>query len=248
MLEGPSRWHTLEHHDQVGSTNDLVAAAARAGAPAGLVVSADRQSAGRGRRGRVWEDQPEGRSLAVSVLVAAPAAGATLVPLATGLAVADAFAEHGGRPRLKWPNDVLLPVAEGGRPAKAGGILVEHHGEHLVIGVGLNLDWRGHAGDDGEPGRVSLAGSTARDVDRWAVLADLLRALDRRLHQAADEPDRLLVDYGARCQTLGQQVRVVTATGELTGTADGIGRDGSLELSTPSGVVVVTEGDVIHLR
>jgi BirA family transcriptional regulator, biotin operon repressor / biotin---[acetyl-CoA-carboxylase] ligase len=247
LLDGPSRWHTLEHHDEVTSTNDLVARAVSAGTPAGLVVTADRQTAGRGRRGRVWRDQPAGRSLAVSALVDAPTDHATLVPLAAGVAVADAYRRHGGRAVLKWPNDVLLPDASGA-PAKAAGILVERHGGHIVVGMGLNLDWRGVERDDEAAAWTSLAEATGADVDRWRVLADLLRALDAWLADLAGDPERLLASYRSRCTTLGRQVRVTTGGEAVVGEALAVADDGALEVGTSGGRVRVTVGDVVHVR
>lgn len=247
LLAGPSRWHTLEHHAEVTSTNDLVAAAAAAGTPPGLVATADRQTAGRGRRGRVWRDQPAGRSLAVSALVAAPAEHATLVPLAAGVAVADAYRRSGGRAVLKWPNDVLLPAGAG--PAKAAGILVERHGDHVVVGMGLNLDWRGVDRDEETGGWTSLAEAAGVEVDRWRVLADLLRALDAWLGDLAGDPVRLLASYRSRCATLGRRVRVATGDGtSVEGEAVAVADDGALEVATTGGRVRVTVGDVAHVR
>jgi BirA family biotin operon repressor/biotin-[acetyl-CoA-carboxylase] ligase len=247
LLTGPSRWHTHEHHEEVGSTNDLAAAAAVDGGAPGLVVTADRQTAGRGRRGRTWEDQPAGRSLAVSALVAVPPRGATLVPLAAGLAVAEAYRRAGGASELKWPNDVLLPVGTG-EPAKAAGILVERRDGALVVGMGLNLDWRGVRRAGEQRGWTSLAEATAADVDRWTVLADLLRSLDERLRDVDTDPTRLLGAYRERCRTLGRRVRVETPAGEVHGEAVDVGPDGALVLATDDGEVRVTAGDVVHVR
>lgn len=246
LLAGPSRWHTHEHHEEVGSTNDLAADAARRGVPAGLVVTADRQTAGRGRRGRTWEDQPSGRSLAVSVLVDVPPRHATLVPLATGLAVADAYAGAGATAELKWPNDVLLPAA--GDVAKAAGVLVERHDDHLVVGVGLNLDWRGVDRQGAAAAWTSLAEALDADVDRWAVLADLLRSLDAWLRDLVGAPAPLLAAYRSRCRTLGREVRVETPAGPLHGRAVDVDHDGSLVLATVGGETRVTAGDVVHVR
>ena len=119
------------------STQDLVRAAARAGAAAGHLVAAGEQTAGRGRQGRRWEAPPGGALLA-SILLR-PRAGAEGVPLAAGLAVTDALARLGVEARLKWPNDVL---AGGG---KLAGILAEVEpaapgpGVAVVLGIGVNL-------------------------------------------------------------------------------------------------------------
>ena len=153
MLQGPSVWHTLEHLPEATSTNDVAAARLAEGVPPGLVVVADHQTAGRGRVGRTWLDWPgrsgedqQDRSLLVSVTASTPST-ATLAPLAAGLAASDAITRWRVDARLKWPNDVLV----GGR--KCGGILLEQHpvgirgvgtqSTALVIGIGINVDWRG---------------------------------------------------------------------------------------------------------
>src|SRR5688572_1154875 len=117
---------------ELDSTNRLAADLARAGAPDGVVVGADHQTAGRGRRGRTWESRP-GASLLVSVILRpAPA----LVTLAAGVAAAEACeAVAGVEVGLKWPNDLLVDGA------KVGGILSELVAGAAVVGLGVNLAW-----------------------------------------------------------------------------------------------------------
>jgi BirA family transcriptional regulator, biotin operon repressor / biotin---[acetyl-CoA-carboxylase] ligase len=248
------RWSVVEHHPTVTSTNDVALAALREGAAPGLVVVADRQTAGRGRAGRRWTDDVEGRTgpgnLAVTLTLRAPATHLGLVPLATGLAVADAYTAAGATATLKWPNDVLLD----GR--KAAGILVEHHdigadaaGAVLLLGCGLDLDWRGVTRDADSAAWVSLAEVVDGDVDRGAVLVELLGALDHHLGVAEQDPARLREGYTARCTTIGERVEAALPGGvTITGTALGIDDTGRLELETDHDVVVVTAGDVTHLR
>src|SRR5215467_8586671 len=124
-LATSSLGRAYEWHDACASTNDLAAARGRTGAPAGLVVAADRQTAGRGRLGRSWHSPP-GESLYFSVLLrpARPAAEVPPVTLLVGGAIAQALAPLGVTPRLKWPNDVEL-VERDGRRRKLAGILTE---------------------------------------------------------------------------------------------------------------------------
>lgn len=142
--------------EEVGSTNAEVAELARAGAPAGTVVVAEQQTAGRGRLDRGWTTPPRAAVL-VSVLLRptdlAPAAWPWL-SLALGLGVQDALAEllglpgAGERVQLKWPNDVQVrplpgPAGDTGRPGKVAGLLAERvdtpQGPAAVLGVGLNV-------------------------------------------------------------------------------------------------------------
>lgn len=235
------RWRSVDHRQVVDSTNTVVAQLAARGEPPGLVVVADHQTQGRGRLDRSWQDQPGG-SLAVTALVAAPDRP-TLVPMAAGLSVVDAAAAQGVRTSLKWPNDVLTA---GGR--KCSGVLIETAGDgHLAVGIGVNVDWR-ERGDDVDRSWGSLAEERGGDVDRWQVLADLLRSLDGHLTQIHDAPERLLDTYRRRCGTLGREVRVELSDDVLVGTAEDVAEDGSLLVRTVDRTVPVHAGDVHHVR
>ena len=250
MLDAPVRWHTVRHIPVVGSTNDVAREAVADGEPPGLVVVADRQTAGRGRRGRVWIDEVDARTgpttLAVTV-TCTPTRSAGLTPLVTGLAVADAYAAAGAAPRLKWPNDVLLSGL------KAAGILIERSHiagvDLLLIGCGLDLDWRGVARDTDASAWTSLAEATGSDVDRAVVLASYLASLHRWLDVLDREPTKVLEAYGRRCSTLGVEVRVALPDGDsLVGEAVRIDGEGRLVVRASGGEVTVSAGDVAHLR
>ncbi|MFN2260234.1 MAG: biotin--[acetyl-CoA-carboxylase] ligase, partial [Parasphingopyxis sp.] len=121
---------------ETGSTNDDLKELAREGAAEGLWLRAERQTRGKGRRGRSW-DSPAG-NLYASTLVRLrdgdPAAAS--LALVAGVALWDALAGALGDAQglqLKWPNDLLL----GG--AKLAGILLEREGEAVIVGCGVNL-------------------------------------------------------------------------------------------------------------
>jgi BirA family biotin operon repressor/biotin-[acetyl-CoA-carboxylase] ligase len=133
---GGPRLAAVEWHPELGSTSDRLKQLARGGAREWTVVLADRQSSGRGREGRRWESP--GGGLYLSVLLRPPGERAALVPLAAGVAVAEAVAALGVRAELKWPNDVLA------RGRKLGGILAEASSgsagvEWVVVGIGVNV-------------------------------------------------------------------------------------------------------------
>jgi BirA family transcriptional regulator, biotin operon repressor / biotin---[acetyl-CoA-carboxylase] ligase len=256
LLGGPLGWHTVVHEPVVTSTNDEVLARLRSGVPPGLVVVADHQTAGRGRLGRPWDDasvEGQVRSLTVSTAVALPEANAGLVPLAVGLAVADALRRAGTSPSLKWPNDVLLSTPAGDL-AKAAGVLVERHTvagrDVLVIGTGLDLDWRPVDRTGDAAAWTSVAEATGGDVDRGEVLADLLRGEAVWLRSLATEPVRVLGAYRDACATIGRDVEVTFPDGEvLRGRAVDLDRDGRLVVEAADrGRVAVTAGDVRHVR
>lgn len=261
LLGGPLGWHSLVHEPEVTSTSDVGLAMVRAGTPPGFVVVADHQTAGRGRQGRSWQDAGhpgQARSLIASAVVGLPSDHASLVPLAVGLAVADALRRAGVSPALKWPNDVLLSTATG-TPAKVAGILVERHtvpaggrlgSEVLVLGIGVDLDWRDVPRGDDAAAWTSLAEVAGRDVDRGDVLADLLRGLSVWLRSVPREPVRLLMAYRDACATMGAEVRITFPDGEvLGGQAVDLDREGRLVVAAPGvGQVAVTAGDVEHVR
>lgn len=252
LADGPAYWHSVQHHEEVGSTNDLALDAVRDGVPPGLVITADRQTAGRGRRGRTWEDRPAGASLAVSVTIPPLAEHRSLVPLVAGVSLADALRRLGLRAALKWPNDVLLELP-GTAPSevrtlrKVAGILAEALPDGIVVGTGVNVDFRGL-----EPveGATSVAEVLGRDVDRWVLLQSYLRALEAWFRDLeATGPVQLLASYRQRCATLGQDVIATVADGPVEGRALDITPEGALVVELPDGHrAQVTSGEVHTVR
>lgn len=252
-LAGPSSWSALVHLAEVDSTNLEVARRVRDGAPAGLVVVADLQRAGRGRNGRRWQDVPGG-NLSVSVATGVPGTAATLVPLGAGLAASDALRRAGVATELKWPNDLLARGTDG-RRRKVGGILADAHDlrpdgpRFLVVGIGIDLDWRTRPREGEAADWTSVAEEVGHDVDPWEVLHDLLRALEAWLLDVPKDPTRLLAAYTVRCATLGQQVRIAApGGGVLEGLAVEVDTAGGLVVDTGAGRQVVMAGDVEHVR
>ncbi|HEX3620736.1 MAG TPA: biotin--[acetyl-CoA-carboxylase] ligase [Acidimicrobiales bacterium] len=196
-----ARFTDVRWFAEVDSTNRVAADLARAGAADGLVVGADHQTAGRGRRGRSWESRPGAALLVSVVLRPAP----RLVTLAAGLAAADACeaAVAGISVALKWPNDLLRDGA------KLGGILTEVVGDAVVVGLGVNLGWA----PDG-------AARLGPDVDRDAALRAYLAGLA--------DPGDVLARYRQRCSTIGRRVRVQLPDGTLDGTAEAVDDEGRL--------------------
>ena len=163
--------YRLDVRGATGSTNDDVREAARAGAAAGLVVVAERQDAGRGRRGAAWVCPP-GEGLAFSVLLR-PAEKKALWPrlsLAAGLAVAEALDRFGVFAEVKWPNDIWI----GGR--KVSGILVEAGEDFVVAGIGINVGVRGFPAAL-QDSATSLAIERSEAPGRAAVLVAVLERL-----------------------------------------------------------------------
>jgi BirA family biotin operon repressor/biotin-[acetyl-CoA-carboxylase] ligase len=232
-------------HPSVGSTNDLARAAAAQGAPEGLVIAADEQTAGRGRHGRRWESPP-GASLLCSILLR-PDLPPSLAPRAgtyVALAAATAIEEATGIPiALKWPNDLLV----GGR--KVAGVLAEsgsmaEHLDFVVVGLGLNVHW--HPDD---PTTTALDAAAGRILARRDLLVALLTHLARwRPHLEPDPRDRLLGAWRGRLVTLGRAVVVRGPDLALEGRAVRVERDGGLVVRDAAGAEHVVHAADVTLR
>ncbi len=228
-----TRFTDVRHVARIGSTNAAVADLFRDGAGEGLVLVADHQTAGRGRRGRTWV-APPGSSLLVSVLLRPRLPQAAT--MATGLAALEACAGVAGVVgELKWPNDVVVG------PAKLAGVLAELVDGAVVVGMGLNLAWSVPL----PPGAVDLRSLAGRDVDRDDLLVAFLLALEDRCRQS---PERVLNEYRSRCVTLGRPVRVDLGAETITGTATAVDGHGRLVVDAGGGRRVIAAGDVVHLR
>jgi BirA family transcriptional regulator, biotin operon repressor / biotin---[acetyl-CoA-carboxylase] ligase len=248
-------WRQLDVVAQTGSTNaDLLARAASGVDIDGAVLIAEHQTAGRGRHGRGWSASPRAQiTMSVGVRVAdIPASTWGWLPLATGVAVVDAVAPliegTGVEAGLKWPNDVLAGPAD--RTGKLAGILAEVARPVVVIGLGLNVTQAPEEVDG--PGATSLLDLGVAAPDRDQLLRRLLRELGGRIlsWRAARGADwQLAADYRTRSLTIGSRVRAYLPGGkELVGTASGIDDQGRLCLEVEGQTVVVSAGDVVHLR
>jgi BirA family biotin operon repressor/biotin-[acetyl-CoA-carboxylase] ligase len=241
-------WTQIDVLAETPSTNAVVAAAAAAGQPEGLVVVAEYQSSGRGRLGRTWTTPPRSAVL-MSVLLRPNSVDAARWPwlgLLVPLAVAAAVRKVAGVPaQVKWPNDVLVE----GR--KLAGILLERvEGPAAVVGIGLNVTLRQE--EKPHEAATSLALEQAATTDRMTVIAAVLRELADRYRSWVDadgDPDTVLPEYREFSATLGQAVRVELPDGTfLEGTARDLADDGRLIVDSPDGPRPLAAGDVTHLR
>jgi BirA family biotin operon repressor/biotin-[acetyl-CoA-carboxylase] ligase len=245
---GGPRLPALEWHDELGSTSDRLKDLARAGAPAWTVVVGERQTGGRGREGRTWQS-PKG-GLYLSVLLRPASERVSLIPLAAGVAVAEAVLEFGVRAELKWPNDVLVS----GR--KLAGILAEASSsgsgvEWVVLGVGVNVAVELEALP--EPLRqsaTSLAACGARDARPSAVAAAALARLSVWYDALRTEPARVVAAWRAQAVPWwGALVEVRTAGGDRRGRLAAIDEEGALWLETPAGERIrLVSGEVSRVR
>lgn len=244
------------HFRLTDSTNQRARELVEAGAPHGTVVTAEEQSAGRGRQGRVWT-APAGKGLLYSAILRPLDERHLLLPLSVPLAVCEA-AEY-LRPdiecQIKWPNDVWLDER------KLAGILIEAKPQDgwAVIGVGLNLtvapdefpddlkwpatslfgsDAKGRGGDlRSNSGEAPSAPSTTL----LPAAAALNRALERWISADRDE---VLVEWRSRDALKGREV----SWQDGAGVAEGIDDSGDLLVRRLDGDLAVLGAGEVHLR
>lgn len=236
----------LHYSAVTDSTNSDAMEAGRSGAPHGSAYLADEQRAGRGRGGSAWHSTA-GEGLYVSVLLRPeiPAGRLPLLPLAAGLAAADAVRAISGQAAdLRWPNDILIG------PRKAGGILVEAQSEgrivsYVVIGIGINVHQRRFPPDLATPA-TSLDMAAGRRISRQSLLTALLKSLER---------EAIALENPAACAAIpGRTERASTwirgRTVEVhgpqacTGWTAGLDENGFLRVKTDAGIVTVQTGGI----
>ncbi|MHB9286326.1 biotin--[acetyl-CoA-carboxylase] ligase [Halobacteriales archaeon Cl-PHB] len=231
----------VEYHDSIPSTNERARELAAEGAE-NVVVLADEQTGGRGRLDRDWSSPSGGVWLSILLRPQVPPARVPLYTLAAAVAVARAAREAGVEAEIKWPNDVLVDGA------KLTGILTEMEGEAdrvswLVVGIGVNANVdRAALPEDVDA--TSLRLEVGEDVDRRLFTQRLLEAFDT----LRGDPDAVLPAWRDLSVTLGQDVRVETPGGVVTGTAVDVSDPGTLVVETDDGRVDVSAGDCDHLR
>ena len=240
----------IVYRTETVSTNTLAMELAQQNAPEGTVVIAERQTAGRGRLGRSWIS-PTG-NLLVSVILrpAIPTHKAPLITLMGAVAVVSALRGAAGvGAGIKWPNDILI----GGR--KVCGLLTELSAEpdrvrHVVLGIGLNTNLRmKDLPEDVRVAATSLSEETGADVDRTALVAELLEQLDRWYNRFLTDEPAVLAAWRDESVTLGRRVRVQGAAERIDGMARDIDKEGRLVVQLDDGTLrQVAAGDVTIVK
>ncbi|SEW09716.1 biotin--[acetyl-CoA-carboxylase] ligase [Natrinema salifodinae] len=241
---------SIEYRASVGSTNDRARELATEGA-ADIAVLADEQTGGRGRLEREWAAPAGGVWLSVVTRPAIAPAQAPLYTLAASIATATAAREAGIDARIKWPNDVVVPVGDDGDYRKLAGILTEMEGETdrvewLVVGIGVNAN----IDADRLPEGATSVREEAGDVDRRRFVQRLLEEFDRY----RGDLEAVVPAWRDLALTLGQRVRVDRPAGEVVGEAVDVAASGALvvEVESDDGdeneTVTVSAGDCEHLR
>jgi BirA family biotin operon repressor/biotin-[acetyl-CoA-carboxylase] ligase len=208
-----------------------------------VLLAAEEQTAGRGRRGRRWQSAP-GRDLTFSLTreVHRPPRELAALSLVAGVAAASALRELGVAASLKWPNDLVVG------DAKLGGILVETRAGYAVIGVGINC-----AVDPARERRLRRPVAALEEfiaVSRNRVIASVARSLLAALERfEADGFAAVRTEWEALDVHAGKKLRVRLANGRsLSGVGGGLAADGALRLITRRGEKTVHSGRIVWAR
>jgi BirA family transcriptional regulator, biotin operon repressor / biotin---[acetyl-CoA-carboxylase] ligase len=233
-------------YDEIDSTNAEALRLLRAGERGPLWIAAERQSAGRGRRGRRWVSVPGNLHASLLLTDPGPAEHWPQLSFVAALAVHDAVVELAPEIRpmleLKWPNDLLLSGA------KVAGILIEGEGreEEGAVAIGIGINCTAHPAEAAYPATDLAAGGAS--VTAAALLAALSVKMSGRLAQwnSGNGFATIRADWLARAAGLGENIRVGLADRELAGRFEGLDDAGCLVLLGPDGEkTVVAAGDVI---
>ncbi|MBI3651561.1 MAG: biotin--[acetyl-CoA-carboxylase] ligase [Acidobacteria bacterium] len=232
----PSLGIPLLRFDELASTNDTARELAAAGHSEGTAILARRQTAGKGRQGRVWSSPAdEGLYLSIILRPQLPAPQASLMPLAAAIAVAEmlSFDFHTAAD-IKWPNDVRI------NERKICGILVESSIENgllqsAILGIGINIAQQNFP-DELHDVATSLYLETGQAFAPDEVLPPLLARLNQWYPAALRRPDQVI----ERWQQLSSfahdcAVRIVSGDATLEGITRGLTASGALRLELANG-------------
>jgi len=249
----------LIYFPTIGSTNDVAARLAAAGAPEGTTVAAESQTAGRGRLGRTWFS-PQGAGLYVSVVIRPEAGGRAgigrtagagpglpaVLTLAAGVALAEAIRESTGLPaEIKWPNDLVF------ERRKLAGILAEASAQgaeldYVILGAGVNIRPVTYPPDVAQRA-TSIEAELGRTIDRGLLLAKALENLAAcREALRRGEVGGMLERWRRMSPSaVGARVEWRTPGGAARGRTAGLDEDGALLVDRDGRVERVVAGEVI---
>lgn len=241
-LESVWAGRQLECFDQLDSTNNRAKELAEAGCGHGALVTADHQTAGKGRRGRGW-DSPRGTGIWMSLVLRphVPPSCASMITLVAAMAVSEGINRVTGlSTQIKWPNDIVI------RGKKVCGILTEMSAEldqihYVVTGIGINVNMTEFP-EEIRQTATSLRLETGARVERSQVIAAILKAFEfyYEKYETARDLSLLMETYNERLVNRNREVRVLAPEGDYTGISRGIDREGQL-------LVEMEDGSVRHV-
>ncbi len=243
-----TRWAGIKtcYYPVVDSTNIKAGQLAQEGYPHGTLVVADRQDAGRGRRGKAWSS-PSGVNVYMTLMIKPEIAigNASMLTLVAALAVARAIRRQTQlEASIKWPNDIVL----GGK--KVCGILTElniqiDYIDHIVIGIGINVHNESFPEEIAQTA-TSLFLETGKHFKRAKVIEDVLECFEHYYDEYLKTQDLsgLMEEYNAMLANRGKRVRVLDPKEPFEGTAVGIDERGELLVNYEGKVRKVVSGEV----
>jgi BirA family biotin operon repressor/biotin-[acetyl-CoA-carboxylase] ligase len=240
--EFPEREKYIHYYTEASSTMDIARDLARKGCPSFTVVIAGSQTKGRGRLKRIWLSEEGGLYFTVVTRPDIPLIMSSRINFMASVVLVKTLRDlFGIEAMVKWPNDILV----GGR--KLSGMLSEMEAEgdlvsFINIGLGVNVN---NDPVREEPMSTSLKSLVGRNVSRKEILDSFLNLFEKKVKEG--NYDDVMLQWKKNTATLNREVKIVTTSGELHGTAIDIDDNGSLLLKQPDGCIkTVLFGDCFH--
>lgn len=228
----------------VDSTNNEIKRRASNGAPSGLIIAAETQTAGKGRFGRSWESSKDGLYFTALIRPELPPVEIPSVTLASGYAVCLAIRKYTGcDAKIKWPNDIII-----GRK-KICGILTEMAAQsdrldYVAIGIGINVNNTVFA-DEIKHKATSLFLETGKKIDRTDFFAEVINSLDKIIKSfLVSVSAEYINEFKKLCATLGQSVSVERNGNLIKGVARDITPNGELIIDCGNETITVNSGEI----
>lgn len=223
-------------YEEIDSTNTEAKRLAEQGAVEGTLVTANYQTAGKGRRGRVWEN-PVGSTISMSVILRPDIAPvkASMLTLVMALSVSKAIENVSGlETQIKWPNDIII------HKKKVCGILTEMSAEmnrihYVIIGCGINTGNMSVSPEVKDKATSLLL--EGKSVKRAVLVADVLSCFEQEYERflQAGNLAPLLEEYNSRLINIGKEVKILDPLQEYQAVAEGINESGELIVTKEDG-------------
>ena len=230
------------YYTSLTSTMEVAKREAQRGAVEGTVIITDEQTAGKGRKKRIWLS-PRG-NIALSIILYPSAVYLPALVMLASLAVAYSIESVTGlKPQLKWPNDILI------KGRKVCGILIESgvrgsRVDYAIIGIGINVNLRLVDFPEISPIATSLSDELRREVPQIDLIRRLLVEVER-IYLALLSDESIYQQWRDKLVTLGRRVQVRWGKTRYEGIAESVDRDGSLLLRCSDGSLTkIMAGDV----
>ncbi|MBT8379597.1 MAG: biotin--[acetyl-CoA-carboxylase] ligase [Ignavibacteria bacterium] len=231
--------------DELGSTNEELLGGKNPNNKSGMVLLAEKQTRGKGRKNRIWHSS-KGQNLTFSILLSdEKSLGVNInhLNLFTSVVVSSAIENlYQLRSELKWPNDVLT------KGKKIAGILTEtsikgNKFENAVIGIGINVNQTLFQGEFNYP-PTSLKFELKHDIERESLLAEILNLFEDEFNNLLKSPKNILDEWRSKCKMIGDKISITEDEKIKTGVFHDIDENGYLILNRKGEFEKIHFGDV----